>query len=292
MKISIVTPSYNQAEFITDNLTSVEHQTTANVEHVILDGGSDDGTVELLEAYEQRVDYDVVWRSEPDDGQSAAINEGFSRASGDIVGWLNSDDVYFDTGVFKRVAAHFERTGADVIYGDLAYVDEHSRVTEIDVRPEFDRSKLAYRIVLGQPATFFRSYVLDDQRLDTSLNFCMDYEFWIRLSGAYEFRHVHDILAGFRRHEAQKTEDMEATTAETAEMLERYTENLPDPAGNVFVANATEELRRIWNSLRRTVALSRDPPSLAFDGEVAPLGALLSNLGPRVQDVTKSIERL
>lgn len=292
MKISVVTPSYNQAEFITDNLTSVEHQTTANVEHVILDGGSDDGTVRLLEEYERRADYDVVWRSEPDDGQSAAINEGFSRASGDIVGWLNSDDVYFDTGVFERVAAHFERTGADVIYGDLAYVDQHSRVTEIDVRPEFDRSKLAYRIVLGQPATFFRSHVLDDQRLDTSLNFCMDYEFWIRLSGAYEVRHVDDVLAGFRRHEAQKTEDMEATTAETKEMLKRYTEDLPDPAGNVFAANTTEEFRRMWNSLRRTVALSHDPPPLAFDGEVAPLGMLLSNLGPRVEDVKKSLERL
>ncbi len=290
--VSVVTPSFNQVEFLRDNLDSVSAQSHPDVEHLILDGGSDDGTVDLLRSYAQEADHDVFWRSEPDEGQSAAINEGFERASGDVVGWLNSDDVYFDTGVLDRVVDHFERTGADVIYGDLAYVDGRSHVTEIDVRPDFDRSKLAYRILLGQPATFFRREVLADQRLDTSLSYCMDYEFWIRLSADYSVVHVPDVLAGFREHEAQKTEDMAATTAETAEMLDRYAADLPPPPRNVFLDNVLTELARLGASGRRTLSVSRNPPELAFDGEIAPLWRLLLRLGPTVSDVRKSLDRL
>jgi glycosyltransferase involved in cell wall biosynthesis len=290
--ISVVTPSYNQADFIGDNLRSVERQTHDDIQHLILDGGSEDGTVSLLEAYEQGASHDVFWRSEPDEGQSAAINDGFDRATGDIVGWLNSDDVYFDTGVFERVVSHFRNTEADVIYGDLAYVDGESRVTEIDVRPEFDRSKLAYRILLGQPATFFRREVLAEHRLDTSLEFCMDYEFWIRLSAEFEFEHVDDVLAGFRQHEKQKTEDMHATTNETEQMLSRYADTLPNSAGNVAIDNAETELKRLLKGVRRTLSVHRTPPEFAFNSELAPLSTMLRNLGPGVTDVQKALRRL
>ncbi|WP_255196036.1 glycosyltransferase family 2 protein [Halorarius litoreus] len=293
-RLSVVTPSYNQVEYLRDNLDSVERQRYDDVEHLVLDGGSDDGSADVTESYADRVDYDVTWRSEADDGQSAAINEGFERASGEIVGWLNSDDVYFDTRVFDRVVEAFERTGADVIYGDLAYVDGRSRVTEIDVRPEFDRSKLAYRILIGQPATFFRAEVVKEHQLDTSLQFCMDYEFWLRISAEFDVHHVRDVFAGFRRHEAQKTDDMSATSAvsrETEAMLERYRGSLPENRGNVVVENATTELGRVAASLRETVRLHRHQPELAFDGSFAPLSEMLLNVGPGMHDVQKAWRR-
>ncbi|TKX46003.1 MULTISPECIES: glycosyltransferase family 2 protein [unclassified Halorubrum] len=289
-KISIVTPSFNQADYIPDNIQSVNGQSHDRVEHLILDAGSDDGTKEIIEDYADGADHDVWWRSEPDDGQSAAINEGFDRASGSIVGWLNSDDVYFDTTTLSRVENWFDRTGADVIYGDLAYVDSRSRVTEIDVRPEFDRKKLAYRIVIGQPATFFRREVVESEQLDIGLNYCMDYEFWIRLSRNYDIRHVHDILAGFRRHEAQKTDDMSPVNAEVETMLDRYRDELPEPQG-VLLNNASTELQRIVQGGQETVSLHRNEPELAFDGELAPLSQMLFNLGPGLEDIQKALRR-
>ena len=289
-RVSVVTPSFQQVDYLSDNLTSISSQQYDNVEHIVLDAGSTDGTVDLLEEYESTADHDVWWRSETDDGQSAAINEGFDRASGDIVGWLNSDDMYFDTTVLSRVEQWFDRTGADVIYGDLAYVDSRSRVTEVDVRPEFDREKLAYRILIGQPATFFRSEVVKAETLDEDLDYCMDYEFWIRLSREYDVRHVRDIFAGFRRHEAQKTDDMSPVNAEVTRMLDRYRNELPEPQ-RVLFNNAWTEAQRVINSGRETVSLHRDNPNLAFEGELAPLAEMLSNLGPDLTDIAKALRR-
>jgi len=289
-KISVVTPSYNQADYLPDNLQSIDSQSHDAVEHLVLDAGSNDGTAEIIENYANDADHEVWWRSEPDDGQSAAINEGFDRASGDIVGWLNSDDLYFDTTTLSRVERWFSRTDADVIYGDLAYVDSRSRVTEIDVRPEFDRKKLAYRIVIGQPATFFRNDVVKSEQLDEDLDYCMDYEFWIRLSRKYDIRHVRDVLAGFRRHEAQKTDDMSPVNAEVNTMLDRHREALPKPQ-RVLLNNASTEIQRILRSGQQTLSLHRNKPELAFDGELAPLPEMVVNLGPRYEDVRKALHR-
>lgn len=291
-QVSVVTPSYNQVEYLRDNLDSVERQVYGNIEHIVLDGGSTDGSPAVIEDYAERVPYDVTWRSEPDDGQSAAINEGFDKATGNIVGWLNSDDVYFDRTVFARVADWFDRTDADVIYGDLAYVDGRSRVTEIDVRPDFDRTKLAYRILIGQPAVFFRSEVVKAERLDPSLQYCMDYEYWVRLSQRFEVRHVRDVLAGFRRHKAQKTEDMDPVNREAEQMLKRYEFSPPEHAVTTLVENGGVEATRILASARESVRISRHPPRLAFDGTIAPLSELLSNLGPGIEDLRKVLARL
>lgn len=292
-RISIVTPSYNQAEFIGDTLASVSNQDYADVEHLVMDGGSTDGTVELLRDHEAATEsdetYDFRWVSEPDEGQSDAINKGFERTNGEYVAWLNSDDVYFDVDVFGRVREHFERTGADVVYGDLAYVDRDATVTEVDVRPDFDAGKLPYRILIGQPATFFRREVVDAETLDTTLDYSMDYEYWLRLAEQFEFSHVPDVLAGFRTYEAQKSQDQTAMAAELEDILTDY----PAARGGVSVVvdNAVTELRRLARAGRVTYAMHRDPPELAFDGEFAPLGTMLANLGPGVDDVTKAWRR-
>lgn len=289
-KISVVTPSYNQCEYLPNNLQSIDNQNHDNIEHLILDGGSDDGTIQIIDDYETSADHDVWWRSNSDDGQSAAINEGFERASGDIVGWLNSDDVYFDTTTLSRVVRWFEQTSADVIYGDLAYIDSRSRVTEVDVRPDFDRKKLTYRIIIGQPATFFRKEVVSAEKLDEDLDYCMDYEFWIRLSQKYDIRHVRDILAGFRQHKAQKTDNISPVNAEVSQMLDKYRNELPE-SQRILLDNTWTETRRVIESGRDTVSLHRTMPDLAFDGELAPLYEMMTNLGPKISDIKKALRR-
>lgn len=292
-RISVVTPSYNQAEFIQDTLASVARQDYGDVEHLVMDGGSTDGTVELLrehaEATNDDSSYTFRWVSEPDDGQSDAINQGFERTTGESVAWLNSDDVYFDPGVLGRAADQFQRTGADVIYGDLAYIDRKSTIVEVDVRPDFDAGKLPYRILIGQPATFFRREVVDAERLDTSLDYSMDYEYWLRLAERFEFAHVTDVWAGFRSYEAQKSQDQAAMAAELKNILSEYPTDRDGPS--VVVDNAAVELQRLARAVRATYSMHRNPPELAFDGDLAPLGTMLANLGPSTGDVMKAWRR-
>ncbi|MFC7175734.1 hypothetical protein [Halosegnis marinus] len=170
-------------------------------------------------------------------------------------------------------------------------MDDRSRVTELDVRPEFDRRKLAYRILIGQPAVFFRNEVVKTHRLDTSLQFCMDYEYWLRISEEFDVRHVRDVFSGFRRHEQQKTEDMDAVSVETEDMLSRYRDSFGSSVGSTVLANTYTEATRFVLSLYECLAVSARPPELAFDGEIAPFTELLSNLGPSVADVRKAWRR-
>lgn len=287
--VSVVTPSYNQAEYIEDNILSVKRQSYVNVEHIVIDGESDDGTLDILRSYED--EYDLRWESEPDDGQSDAINIGFGRADGDVIGWLNSDDVYFDVNAFERVIRYFERYNADVIYGDLGYIDATSTVCGLDVRPDFDRNILIYRSLIGQPATFFRREVLAEERLDPSFDFTMDWEFWLRLSKKFEFRHVSDVLAGFRYHGEQKTEDQEAMEREFQRLREKH--DLPAGRGTRSLGTdvAWLELRRLLATASRTYCIHGNPPDLAFDGELAPLWRMLAAIMPTRHDIRKSLRR-
>lgn len=287
--VSVVTPSYNQAHFIRDTIESVGRQTYPKVEHLIIDGGSDDGTVDILEAYEDR--YDLRWVSEPDEGQSDAINKGFERAEGELVAWLNSDDTYFDVGVLERVVDYFDRFDEDIIYGDLAYIDEDSTVIAIDVRPAFDAEKLPYRILIGQPATFFRREVVENEKLRTDLQFSMDYEYWLRLAQTYSFRHVRDVLAGFRTYDEQKSQNRDAMADELRDVFESY--SAPDRRlPRILVDNARIELVRFLRAAVLTYRLHREPPTLAFDGQFAPLTKMLASFGPSPDDAVKVWRRL
>lgn len=288
--ISIVTPSYNQADFIRDTLDSVENQTCPDVEHIVMDGGSTDGTLDILREYDEHEDYELTWISEADEGQSDAINKGFERASGEIVAWLNSDDVYFDTGVLDRVERHFRNSEADVIYGDQCYIDRESTVTAVDARPDFDADKLPYRILIAQPATFFRRHVVKEERLDTDLEFSMDYEYWLRLSTEYRFEHVPDLFAGFRSYPAQKSQDQEAMAGELQEILTEYAGG-DNRSPTDVLENIGTELRRTLRAALVTYRLHRNPPELAFDGELAPLTTMLTNVGPGLGDVSKAWRR-
>jgi glycosyltransferase involved in cell wall biosynthesis len=205
---SIVTPSFNQRAFIGEALLSVKNQEYGNLEHLVIDGGSQDDTTAILHQYAKCWTH-LYWVSEPDRGQSDALNKGFSRVTGDIVGWLNSDDRY-RPGCFECVAEVFARhPEVDVVYGDYTWIDESGRVSSIRREIEFSHFILLYHRVLYIPttATFFRRRIFDEgNRLDERLHYAMDFEFFVRLAAQrYRFKHVPAILADFRFQEGSKT---------------------------------------------------------------------------------------
>lgn len=203
-KISIVTPSYNQGEYIEAAIQSVIRQNYSNFEHIILDNCSTDNTVEILKKYNH-----LIWKSEPDRGQSDALNRGFSLATGDIVGWLNADDLYL-SGCFETIANWFvDHPQTDVVYGNYRWITQAGEVFQQRREIDFDLFILKYLHVLYIPstATFLRKYVLDEGNfLDISLRYSMDYDFFLKLAvQGYQFEHIDSYLADFRWHESNKS---------------------------------------------------------------------------------------
>lgn len=287
--VSIVTPSFNQAAFIEDTLLSVRNQDYRPIEHIVVDGGSTDGTLDILRRYDD--EYPLTWISESDEGQSHAINKGFDRANGDIVGWLNSDDVYFDQKVISRVVRYFDELSADVIYGDVCLINDHGTVFGVSSRPDFDRDLLFYRNLIAQPATFFRRSTLGEERLDPELEYAMDYEFWLRLSKSYEFTHVADILAGFRMHESQKTGEVRSMWREGYNVSQRFVDENPAEI-SLFRDLVPTEIRRIVRNVSWTIHFIRSEPELAFSGEFASIFRMLRNVFPKTSDVHKGLHRV
>ena len=203
--ISIVTPSFNQGAYIEEALWSVKDQGYPALEHLVIDGASTDGTLDILRHYSSQPGWEhLQWISEPDGGQSDALNKGFRRARGEIIGWLNSDDRY-RPGCFQIAIAELSRhSETDLIYGDCTWIDETGRVTQIRREIEFSHFILLYHSVLyvPTPSTFFRRRVFDEGNLlDSGLKNAMDYEFFLRLAQrGYRFRHVSKLLADFRWH--------------------------------------------------------------------------------------------
>ncbi len=203
-KISIVTPSYNQGQFIEQAITSVLEQGYPNFEHIILDNCSTDQTIAILEKYPH-----LVWKSQPDQGQSDALNQGFRMATGEIIGWLNADDQYLP-GCFDDVISSFtSHPETDIAYGDYYWIDEQGKIIQSRRELDFDLFILKYLHVLYIPSTstfFKRKIFQEDNFLDTSLKYSMDYEFFLRLAyKKYKFIHIDSYLANFRWHEHNKS---------------------------------------------------------------------------------------
>lgn len=204
--VSIITPSYNQGKFIEATLLSVKNQDYSDIEHIIVDGGSTDNTLEILKKYQGS--YDMRWVSEPDRGQTDAVNKGFGMAKGEIVGWLNSDDVYFSKDVISYVVNKFEELkDADVIYGNTVDIDEDSLILRTRCAiPCFNYKLLLLSNLICQPSAFFRKAVVEGPGLDISIDLPMDYEYWLRLAkNGVKFKHVNKVLAANRRYSATKT---------------------------------------------------------------------------------------
>ena len=203
--VSIVTPSYNQAPFIEEAILSVSSQDYPFVEHIIVDGGSTDGSVEIIKAYARRSPDRIRWVSEPDEGQADAINKGFRMATGQIVAWLNSDDTYLFRSTLSEVVDAFHRMPeADIIYGDAVLIDKDNRLLRVLCSPSFSYNWLLRGCRLTQPTVFFRQQVIGAEKLAPPITVVLDYEFWLRLGRKYRFVHVPRLWATDRNHSGRK----------------------------------------------------------------------------------------
>jgi hypothetical protein len=200
--ISVVIPSYQQGRFIERTLQSVLEQEVDELEVFVCDGGSTDETVEILRRHEDR----IRWVSEPDRGQSHAVNKAIAMTSGEIIAWLNSDDVY-RPGALALVAQVFrERPGVLALYGGADYIDADDRVQGAYPTQAWDLTALRNSCYLAQPATFFRRELVE--RLggpDERLHYCMDYELWLRYAEQTDFLYVPVVLAACRMYPGTKT---------------------------------------------------------------------------------------
>ncbi len=203
-KVSIVTPSFNQARYLEATLRSVLEQDYPNLEYIVIDGGSTDGSLEILQRYSDRLAY---WVSEPDAGQTDAINKGFARATGEILAWLNSDDLYRPGAVAQAVEFLQAHPEVGMVYGDAEFIDEHGKVIGRFAAAQTDYRKLRRGYVhIPQQAAFFRASLWKEVGpLDPSFYFAMDYDLWVRIAAVAPIRYVPRTWAAFRLHGDAKT---------------------------------------------------------------------------------------
>jgi len=212
LKFSVVTPSLNQCKYIEKNIKSVLIQDYPNFEHIIIDGGSIDGTIKILKKYPH-----LIWVSERDRGQANALNKGFRKATGDIICWLNSDDLLCNNTFFVIRNFFKKNKGIDAVYGNSIVIDEKGSKKYLIKPGEFNFSKLLYRIYsyIPQPSMFFRANLLEEVGyLNEKLKYAMDYDYWIRIGLKKKIMYIDKELSMFRLHGESKT------TSNSYEMFE------------------------------------------------------------------------
>jgi len=204
-KVSIVTPSYNQARFIEETIRSVLLQGYPDLEYIIIDGGSADGTVDIIRKYEKWLTY---WVSEPDRGQSDAINKGWRLAQGDVLAFLNSDDIYMPGAVRTAAAFLSQNPDTGMIYGECNITDEHGRLKRHFKTAEFRIEKVLCggRCVIPQPSAFIRRTTIDKVGLlDIDMDMAMDLDLWVRIGLKHSIVHIPEVLASHRMYPGTKT---------------------------------------------------------------------------------------
>ena len=204
MKISIITPSYNSSDFLEETIISIKKQSYQHYEHIVVDGQSTDNTIQILQKYS-----DLKWISEPDNGQTDAINKGFEIATGEILAWQNADDLYFPHTLEKVADFFTTHQDVDVVYGDYQLIDIEANII-CSVNPiQWDQWLFAHgRFVPMQPTAFWRRRVYEAVgNLNESLYYCMDVDFFARASKQFKFAKIPDMLGQFRIHDKSKTHE-------------------------------------------------------------------------------------
>ncbi len=200
--VSIVTPSYNMAAFLTDTIESVLSQDYGRIEYIVMDACSTDGTIEILERYKDR----VRWFSSPDDGPADALNRGFGVARGSIFAWLNADDTYLPGAVSAAVQSLLSDPGLGAVYGGAYWVDRQGEILREYPTRAFDPELLSRECYICQPACFARANALEKAgMLDPALKFAFDYDLWIRMSRACRFGTLDRHMATSRMHSSNIT---------------------------------------------------------------------------------------
>jgi len=215
--ITIITPSFNQGRFIEETIKSIIFQEgDFFLEYMVMDGGSTDNTVEILNRYDWLIKdgrlpvycrgLKYTWCSEKDRGQTDAINKGLKASSGEFVGWLNSDDTYLPGAIRKAIEYFNEHDDVAMLYGEGYHIRENGEVIARYYTEPFDRNRLAQLCYICQPTVFLRKKAVEAAGpLDIALNYCMDYEYWIRIANNHNIGYINDYLANSRLYAETKT---------------------------------------------------------------------------------------
>lgn len=192
--VSIITPSYNQGGYIEETILSVKKQDYQNIEHIIIDGGSNDKTIDILKKYENT--YNMKWLSEPDGGMYSAINKGLNLSHGEIQCYLNSDDLYFPWTLSSVVVYFTKNKDFDLIYGDLLTLLIDGKNVQISFYPPFKLSFIQRHGFIPQPTVFWRRRVYENIKgFDESLNFVADCDYWIKAAKHFKIKKINEFLA-------------------------------------------------------------------------------------------------
>ncbi|MCE5208784.1 MAG: glycosyltransferase [Chloroflexi bacterium] len=201
-KVSIVTPSYNQAQFLEQTIQSVLSQTYPNIEYIVVDGASKDNSVEIIRKYEHRIAW---WVSEPDKGQSEAVNKGWMHATGEIIGWLNSDDLLLPDTVTRMVNAFEETPEMGFIYGDVLSIDQHGDIFNVMRFQQWGIEDLAGFEIISQPGVFMCREILEQAGyLNNTLHYLMDIHLWLKMIQLAPMRYLPGLAAAARYHAGAK----------------------------------------------------------------------------------------
>jgi glycosyltransferase involved in cell wall biosynthesis len=200
--VSIITPSYNQAKYLEQTIQSVLTQDYPNIEYIVIDGGSNDGSVDIIKKYQDKFTY---WISEKDKGQAEAINKGFAKANGEIIAWLNSDDYYLPN-IISQVVKIFEKNpDAVLMYGNMLAVDENGKTFNTLNYKQVSLEDLICFQIIGQPAVFFRKSALQKTKgLNLNFHFLLDHLLWIELAQHGKILHVNQTWSAARYHAEAK----------------------------------------------------------------------------------------
>ncbi len=254
--VSLITPSYNQAEFLEASLQSALAQTYPRLEYIVMDGGSSDGSAALIARYADRL---ADWESQPDRGQAHAINKGLERANGDLLGWLNSDDLLLPDTVERVVQAFQARPDVDVVYGRLERIDASGALIPTPGLPKdrvtMDKAHVIGECIVNQPGSFWRRRIMQQVGLlDERLRYTLDYEYWMRIALAGGvFLRLDAPVARFRLSAGSKTVGQTAAMAiEQLAVLERL---LAQPDLPARLGQTPAQVHRQANYARAVIGL-------------------------------------
>ncbi len=243
--VSIITPSYNQAAYLEQTLRSVLEQSYPRIEYLVADGGSNDGSLEIIRRYADRLAW---WVSEPDRGQADGINKGLQRAQGEIVAWLNSDDLYRPGAIAQAVEFFRVNPSIGLAYSDVESIDAAGERINIMRYGDWGLEDLLHFKIIGQPGVFMRREVLEQAGLlDLSYQYLLDHQLWLRIANLAPMEHARGVRwAAARFHPQAKNMALGARFGEEAYRIACWLESDPD-----FAAVARSNRRKMWAGAHR-----------------------------------------
>lgn len=275
--VSIITPSFNQAQFLEETIQSVLSQDYPRLEYWVIDGGSTDGSVEIIQKYAHRL---AGWVSEPDHGQAEAINKGFARASGEIVAWINSDDYYLPGALREAVNAMQRLPECGLVFGDVLSINGAGEPINVMTYGSWGLDDLMQFNIIGQPGVFMRRGALERAGyLDLSYRYLLDHHLWLRLAQEGSMCYIPQRWAAARFHAAAKNVAQAAGFGEEAYRIARWIESQP-----ALAERFKRQRRKIWAGAHRINARYLLDGGLPRPALAAYLRALLAHPPTALQE--------